>query len=226
MADCFLYDKCNHIDCDSTFCMRRYKLEYLFAQALVPNAKRTKMPLCPDSDGTDYNEFVKLSSIENDITQFVNSGDNLYIYSSQAGNGKSSWAYRMIGAYLYKNWSRLSLNCHALFVPIATFLQAMKDNINTPNEYFLHIQKNIINADLVVFDDVAIKQYTAYELDSLFSIIDTRLANNKTCIFTSNLDKQGLITCVGPRLASRMYESSIAIKLNGADKRHIGVKEV
>ena len=36
------------------------------------------------------------------IDKFVYKGSNLYIYSSTAGNGKTSWAFRLLRAYVNK----------------------------------------------------------------------------------------------------------------------------
>lgn len=86
---CIFYNECNHKDC-TTFCLKKYKCEYYFENGFVPENKRYKYPLRIDNDGKDERAFLKLSGIEQNIEQFVNNGDNLYIYSSTAGNGKTS----------------------------------------------------------------------------------------------------------------------------------------
>ena len=98
---CPFYDSCNHIDCD-TFCLKRYKSNHYFELGFIPENKRCKLPLRVDSDGRDIEAFNTLSDVEKNIDDFVHKGSNLYIYSSIAGNGKTSWAFRLLRAYVNK----------------------------------------------------------------------------------------------------------------------------
>ena len=142
MFDCFMYSSCNHIDCDK-FCMRKYKLEYLYKQSLLPESKWKRMPLLVDQDGTDYDKFSQLAQIENDIVSFVQEGKNLYIHSHICGNSKTSWSIRLLTSYLNKIWPTTDLSCRALFISVPRFLLALKDNISVKSDYVDHIKQNI-----------------------------------------------------------------------------------
>jgi len=223
MSNCFLYAFCNHKDCDKDFCLRKYKLEYLYDNALVSEAQRKHIKLRIDEDGTDYNEFMQLAEIEKNIENFVQEGQNLYIHSTICGCGKSSWALRMIEAYFNKIWPKTDLICRALFINVPRFLVALKDNISNPSEYIAHIKDNIANADLVVWDDIAAKVGSEFELNHLLSLIDLRIANGKANIYTSNLDKDAIYNALGERIASRICNMSHEIELHGSDKRFLRV---
>ena len=96
-------NNCKKLHCnDKGGCMIQYKLDYLFNEAGITLNKRKTQSLVTDADGTDRIEFQKLSSIQKNILDFVNNGDNLYIYSIQAGNGKTSWAIRLLQSYFKK----------------------------------------------------------------------------------------------------------------------------
>lgn len=96
-------NNCKKLHCnDENGCLIKYKLEYLFNEAGITENKRIYQTLVTDADGTDRSEFQKLSSIQKNILDFVNNGDNLYIYSIQAGNGKTSWAIRLLQSYFKK----------------------------------------------------------------------------------------------------------------------------
>ena len=98
---------------------------------------------------------------------------------------------------------------------------ALKDNISEKSDYISHIKENILDADLVIWDDIATKSATTFEHENMLSIIDTRVLNNKSNIYTSNLGCNELHSFVGDRLFSRIYRESLAIEFKGKDKRGI-----
>lgn len=218
--NCWLKDNCNKCDCNG-FCMRLYKLDFLYEQALISLMQRRHLTLRIDNNGTDEEKFSELKNIENNIEEFVSKGDNLYIHSSIAGNGKTSWALRMVEAYFNKIWYKTSLSCKALFINVPSFLLALKDNITTKSEYIKHIKENILKADIVIWDDIATKASTSFEAENLLSMIDSRISAGKSNIFTSNLNDEELHKSLGDRLASRICNLGYNIELYGSDKRGI-----
>jgi DNA replication protein DnaC len=100
-------------------------------------------------------------------------------------------------------------------------LLALKDNITAKNAYVDYVKENVLEADLVVWDDIAAKVGSEFELNHLLNIIDNRLALGKSNIYTSNLNRQQLYTALGERLTSRIANMSIDIELFGSDKRNL-----
>ena len=49
-----------------------------------------------------------------DIEFFVNSGKNIYLYSSSTGNGKTSFAVRLLNDYLSSIWYKANLEVKGL----------------------------------------------------------------------------------------------------------------
>lgn len=221
VKDCYLRHICNGKDCAADFCLRKYKMDSLYTAALVPENKRKHITLHVDADGTDFEAFTQLAAIEANIENFVSEGKNLFLHSEQPGNGKSSWAYRFIEAYFNKIWPGADLACRALFVNVPKFLIALKDNIDSENDYAKYIKEQIYKADLVVWDDICNKMGTEYEINQLLNFIDPRLVEGKTNIYTSNLGKDGIYVALGERLGSRICNLSIDIELKGKDKRAI-----
>lgn len=218
MNKCFLYNNCNHIDCDK-FCMKKYKLDYLYDQSLLSEYQKIYKKLIIDKDGTDLEEFTRLKYIETNIETFVNNGYNLFIHSNICGNGKTSWAIRMIQAYFNKIWSKTDLTCKALFINVPRFLLELKSNISQKSDYIEHINNNILEADLVIWDEIGLKNLTSFEHENILSLINSRLDMNKSNIYTSNLNLEELHQALGDRLYSRVVNYSEEIILNGADKR-------
>lgn len=219
MSTCFLREVCNGKDCDKDFCLRKYKMDSLYSAALITESQKKHITLRVDEDGTDLEQFKQLAAIEQDILSFVNEGKNLYLHSVNCGNGKSSWSLRLVEAYFNKIWVRTELKCRALFISVPRFLLALKDAISSKNAYVDYIKNNVLEADLVIWDDIAAKMGSEFELTHLLNIIDNRLALGKSNIYTSNLNRQQLYTALGERLTSRIANMSTDIELFGADKR-------
>ena len=209
---------------DDIFCIKLFKLQQLYDLSLLTEKQRIRIPLRIDADGTDQSAFERLSVIESDVVRyFGESGNSLYIYSSNVGNGKTTWAIRLIQSYLTNVWYKCDIDCKALFVSVPKYLVAIKDNISEVNEYAQHVKKYVYSADIVVFDDIATKSATQFEHEILFNMIDARVNLGKSNIFTSNMDYVGLVNTVGERIASRIFNTSEKIRFDGQDKRALGV---
>jgi DNA replication protein DnaC len=201
--------------------MRLFKLDYLYKEALISASQRKHVALRIDADGTDEQAFSALKNIENNIESFISQGKNLYIHSTNTGNGKSSWALRFIQTYFNRVWLKSSLRCRALFINVPRFLLSLKENISEKSDYVAHIKENILTCDIVVWDDIATKQTSIFESEHLYSMIEARIADGKSNIFTSNLTAVEMHKALGDRLYSRIVNLSQDIELKGSDKRGI-----
>ena len=198
--NCWVYTKCNHIDCD-TFCVKHYKQDYLYQESLINYKDRFHLNLRVDADGTDLEEFKKLKEIENNIVGFIDSGNNLYLHSSNTGTAE--------------------LKCRALFINVPRFLLELNSNISTKSEYISHIQENVLEADFVIWDEIGTKGLTQFEHENILSLINTRLERGLSNMYISNLSGEELHECIGDRLYSRIVTYSLDIELHGSDKRGI-----
>ncbi len=225
MQKCYMYQNCNRKDCNSDFCLRKYKMDSLYSAALMTDSQKKHITLRVDEDGTDLEQFKQLAAIEQNIVSFVSEGKNLYLHSANCGNGKSSWSLRLAEAYFNKIWARTEVKCRVLFISVPRFLLALKDNITARSTYVDYIKDNVLEADLVIWDDIAAKMGSEFELTHLLNIIDNRLALGKSNIYTSNLNRQQLYTALGERLTSRIANMSMDVELHGADKRILKLGE-
>lgn len=224
--ECFVRDICKKYikdkSCDTNdFCIKLFKLEELYNQSLLSDFQRRRISLFLDSDLSDQQAFSNLSNIEKDIVNFVNTGQNLFIHSVNVGNGKTSWAIRMIQSYLNSIWPESDLTCRSLFINVPRFLLSLKDSISNSSEYIDHIKNNVLSTDLVVWDEIGVKSLTTYEHEHLLNLINTRLDSRKSNIYTSNLSGDELKDKIGERLYSRLSKLSYDIELVGKDKRGI-----
>ena len=215
---CWLKDECNQCDCNG-FCLRLFKLDYLYEEALIPIHLRKKVELVTGEG--DLQAFSTLKDISKDIEAFVNEGKNIFIHSATTGNGKTSWAIRLIQEYFNKIWYKSELKCRALFVSVPKLLIELKRNIGEKSDYAQHILNNILEADIVIWDDIATKSVTTFEAENLFSMIDARICSGKSNIYTSNLSDEEMLAALGPRLTSRICNCDYNIEFVEADKRGV-----
>lgn len=222
--DCWLKDRCNHRDCNG-FCMRHFKLDNLYDKALIPIHLRKHLKIVVDKDKTDLKEFNYLQSICKNILDFVGQGKNLYIHSTICGNGKTSWALRIVESFFDEIWVDSDLSCRALFINVPRFLLAIKEDISEKSDYVRFIKNNITKADIVIWDDIGTKTTTSFESENLLSLIEQRYNLGKSNVFTSNLSKVEMHQYLGDRLYSRICNMSIDVEFKGGDKRGLGVKK-
>lgn len=171
-------------------------------------------------DDIDTRSFLILNKIKTNIDKFVEQGDLLYLWSKITGNGKTTWSCKLLMSYFDKIWAYSQLKCRGIYLYTPTFLNTLKTQfLNNQNlsEYI----SNIKNADLVIFDDLGVGKLSDYDRNNLLDVIDSRLNNHKSTIFTSNLDYTQLCELFGDRLSSRIYNSSTVVELKGSDKRGI-----
>lgn len=218
--NCWLTENCSRVDCDG-FCLRRFKLDYLYNQSLLSVSQRKRVNFVLDKDESDKENFEYLSYIDANILGFINHGGSLLITSPITGNGKTAWSVRMIQSYFDKIWLKTELSCKALFINVPRYLLAIKDNISEKSDYVQHIKQNVLDADLVVWDEVGTKGLTQFEHENILNIINARVDAGKANIYTSNLNNEELREALGDRLYSRVVTMSEVVTLEGADKRSL-----
>lgn len=224
--NCYLSDNCKLKECnyvnENDMCIRFFKIDFLLNKSLLSDNHKKGIRLILDQDGTDKLEYEQLSKIQDKIRPWVRRGNNLYLCSNIPGNGKTSWAIKLLKAYILSIWPESELSCKALFVNVPKFLIELKSNITKKSGYIDYINENVLNADIVVWDDIATKLVTEFEHEHLLSLIDNRMFNNKSNIFTSNITPHNLSAVIGDRLASRINSTTI-IEFKGKDKRGVDI---
>ena len=198
----------------------RYKLMYsLFKQSNLPEALWDYKSLtCEDKD---YQAFKELQAKSDSILNFIEAGNNLYIYSENCGNGKTTWAIRLMYSYFDKIWHKSCFDCKALFVSVPKFLYNCKRSISQDVKGFEELCNLISEVDLVIWDDIGEMKASDYEHQILFQYIDDRINAGKSNIYTSNKSREQLEDLIGARLTSRVYNYSTVIHFIEGDKRGV-----
>ena len=177
----------------------------------------------------DANAYKRLDEIKKDIVDISEPNvnmRNLLICSDKTGNGKTSWALKILQYFAFKSAQQLyyqdidSAWCY--FVSVTDFVLASKEYDSKHRKKYWEMQEMIEKARVVVFDDVGAGDYSRAEYMALLSAIDGRVFRKQFCIFTSNFTEKNdvIIQKLGERLSDRIYDTSEKIILNGEGVRH------
>lgn len=189
-------------------------------KSLIPKRYLQDIKLIPAK--IDEDTFIYLNDFKNNIFSNVKEGQNLFIYSSHAGNGKTTWAIKILKEFIEQVSNRDWHNhCPGLYINVTSFLNEKKQAITdkSMSEYISNVEKNILSSPLVVFDDIGVKNVSDYDLGYLYYWIDYRTSNMKSCIYTSNLTPDQLKNCLDERLYSRIVKYSIVKEIKDGDNR-------
>lgn len=211
-TDCWYASSCVE-DCAN--CTLYPQMKWQFDNSGLPKSKYMPIRLSPQSN--DRRAFERLADIREDIDEFVEQGRNLYICGKTPGNGKTSWAIKMLQTYFVYVSEGNIFNVKGMFVSVPELLLKLKD-FNNPleNEY----KENLKSCDLLILDDIAVTGISQYDYLQLFTLIDGRMLSGKSIIFTSNVvSLKELENAIGERLASRIWGNSTVIEIKGGDMR-------
>lgn len=212
--DCIYKEVCE-TECKN-LCVRYSEMSYLLQMSNIPKTQQKIHKMYPDD--CDLQSFEKLAEIQEDILNFVNNGEFLYIYSNQVGNGKTTWTIKLMLQYFNEIWAGNGFNQRGLFINVPVYISRAKEAISTPAKNFESMRKALPKVDLAIFDDVTVSKLSNYDYSLLLAPIDERIFNTKATIFTGNLTPNELSRFVGERVASRICSGSL-IKLEGQDMR-------
>lgn len=198
-------------------CIRYLEMNNLMTSAQIPKGKQFRNKLAPSP--ADVENFKFLNSLKTDMLNFVDNGENLYIYSKNCGNGKTTWAIKLMQNYFNQIWLGNGLKQRGLFIHVPSFLTKFKEIINRKDESFEDLKQQLIEVDLVIWDDIAAGKLSDYDHTNLLTYIDQRRLQGKSNIFTGNLNQQELEVALGTRLKSRVWNDSTVVELLGKDRR-------
>lgn len=215
-SECWYLSTCED-DCDK--CTVYLSMKYQMDNSGLFKSQQKPIALyIGEGNEVDRDNYKRLAEIRKGIVEYIEDGNNLFICGRNSGNGKTSWAIKILQTYFHYTAQGNYDNLKGMFVSTVDLLLKLKDfNNPLPKRY----KDNLEQVDLVVFDDIAITNtLSAYDYTQLFNIINNRVAAGKSTIFTSNLTTyEELDNVLGQRLASRVYSTSEIIELKGVGMR-------
>ena len=217
--DCWYREVCSEAPhgCTAT-CVRFAEMLNLMQMSNLPKYMWFPQSLYADRD---LAAFRQLKTIKDDIKNWVKGGNSLYLYSRSFGNGKTSWAVKLMLAYFNQIWRGNCFRTRGIFISVPEFFDRERLRMNNQDDEFIRIRDSLLDADLVIWDDVSVVKMTDYASATFFNFIDARVLSGKANIFTGNLNQEKLQEFVGGRLASRIWNTSQVIEFVDEDKRGI-----
>ena len=207
----YLGDKCN------ASCLRYMEMDFLMQTSGIPKQRQYANPLIPDE--RDMQAFLRLGEIRQDMLEFTQSGASLYLYSQNFGNGKTTWAIKLMQRYFDLIWAGNGFRWRGIFLHVPSFLTKIKENFDRKDIRFQEIRAKLSEVDLVIWDDIASVKLSDFDHTNLLTYIDQRSLNSYSNIYTGNLEGDELRDALGNRLHSRVWNDSVQIKLVGTDRR-------
>ena len=220
---CWYKNTCNKYKDDDhchAGCIRFMEMHYLMNNSGIP--KHRQYPVTLTATKKDLQAYIELRAIKDDIVNFVKTGSSLYIYSHNFGNGKTTWAIKLMQQFFDNIWAGNGFRCRGIFIHVPTFLVKIKENISHRDPDFELLRERLMTVDLVVWDDIAATKLGDFDHSNLLTYIDQRKLQGLSNIYTGNLTAEELPEALGNRLTSRVWNDSLQIYFSAADWR--GVK--
>lgn len=209
--DCWYKNVCTYDQCVN--CIRYSEMKYLMENSGLPKKKQVPVKL---DGGRDKLAFHLLADIKDDILRFVEKGESLYIYSEYTGNGKTSWAIKLLLKYFDTIWAGNGFRVRGYFQHVPMLFNTLKDFSKSHEA----LKSTLETVDLVVWDDIASTKLSDFDRQQLLTLIDTRVSCGLSNIYTGNLTTQSALElAVGDRLASRIWNMSTLVEFKGKDRR-------
>jgi DNA replication protein DnaC len=199
-------------------CWRKTVGQRSLATALIP----TRYKNCTLSSFRSYNDSLK-RAVAN-AHRFVDAFpvvDRGLLLLGLAGVGKTHLAVGILKEVVQKTGAR------ALFYGTAELLRAIRgtyDPVARTSE--LKILRPVMEAELLVLDDLGAERVTDWVEETMNLIVNTRYNERRATIFTSNYldvpeidDPNSLLSRIGFRMRSRLHEMCSIVEIDAADYR-------
>lgn len=187
-------------------CWRQREYDWLLNNSNLPNEFKTDIKLIPSKQ--DYEVFEYLDYIRENIVDFVQQGNNLIIRGA-TGCGKSCWSTKLLRRYLMEVSIGNGYVERALFVNLIWFVSELRHNMDEKSVKFNDLRKLMHTVDFLVLDDLGATNINSdYIHDEIYSIINDRIDNGLTTVYTTNLSNDELSQNLGARLSGRIIGKS------------------
>lgn len=211
----------------------------VFGLAGVPKkyklATMENLPI--EEDNPEVYKAVRM--ICKNVDDYIEEGLGLYLYSSPnsenprgTGTGKTTTAITILNHYLMKqlvkhvNGEKPISDVPAMFVKASRFqnlynsqFRGTQDEQQRASSKFYKEKKLMIETDLLVLDDIALRSATETFVNEMYEIIDERATEERAIILTSNEPIETVGKVLSEQIRSRIEGSCEFLAFEGTDKR-------
>lgn len=229
---CKLYSQCKQRDgeiCNRN-CWKFIQLDFQYKYSNIPKGYMPPIYLdVEDGSKVDREKYKELNEyLKNIYREIKVNKRGLFIYGKTKGNGKTSWAIKIMQEYfrqLHRTFETFE-EPKGLYINIPMLFKMSRDNINEPSTEFKKLEERIMNSDIVIFDDIGTEAPTKWVKENLYIYITQREMEEKASIYTSNhslaeLEDESML---GGRIVDRIYKQvgNNIIHLEGPSRRRVG----
>lgn len=197
--------------------IRFQEMMFMINNSGVP-LNRLNSKLYPEK--CDIASYSELREIQKDIVNFVDGGSNVYIFSKNCGNGKTTWGIKLLLQYFNEVWACNSFTERGMIINVPLFLSEIKNDISKKDKKTLEIKEKLQNLDLIVWDYIGSTDLSSFDYTQILTYLDYRSFNLKSNIFTGNTSPSDLSKFLGDRIASRVLYGAKVIEFLGEDRRY------
>ena len=217
---CFAEDYCkkDKSEC-SEICGGYRVLRALYRLSRIPVGYQYTIALTPQTK--DIPAFEYLNEFKENIVENVDNGVSLYIWGKSTGCGKTSWACKIMSYYFRKIAFSSGLEFEGLYIYLPTFLEDLRNSYSNPSPEFDEELEMVKKCKLLIIDDIGAEKVTEWVRERVVSIVNTRVSNGLSTIYTSNLSPEELNAEMGDRISSRILGCSNIVEITGADRRGV-----
>lgn len=206
------------------WCSAKYRLDRALELSRIPKMYLNSNIYNYELDNDNKEIFRVISNIVNDIVSIIDEGMNFFFFGANPGTGKTFNASVLINHYIYKTCltNRFDFeNPLGLYIVYADLmddlryrrdLDSVQDTLRLVNE-----------VPLLLLDDIGSGTNSDFTRDQTYLIINNRLNNGRSTIYTSNLTVGELKNPenLGARNTSRILNFAIGQEFKGKDRRII-----
>lgn len=210
------YCKKDKSECNE-YCGGYRVLKTLYSLSRIPVKYQYHIPLTPAME--DLPKYEELQNFMEQIVENVEAGEGLYIWSEGTGNGKTTWATKIVGYYFRKIAFDSGLENEGLYIYLPTFLEDLRKSYGNPDPDFEEVLEMVKSCKILIIDDIGAEKPSEWVTERLLSFINTRVTNGLSTIYTSNISLDMIGARMGDRVRSRITGSVKEIHLIGKDRR-------
>ncbi len=201
---------------------------FILENSYLPKYQWIEDNLLPESD---VSQFIRLREIRNSLDEFLSSElNNLVLCSENLGNGKTSWAVKLMLTYIESKRGKLNnieeslvtvdRYDYCVFCQSVPFLVEMKQFGNNKRSYEMY--QRLCKTNLAVIDDLGAVPMSQYDYNIIYAILERRLfAGLPTIITTNFIAKNVAEKELGIRLADRIWNNSEIIEFKNKGFRGV-----
>lgn len=165
--------------------------------------------------------YSEMSAVFNSCKKYAENFDtdstSLYFYG-RTGLGKTHLSLAIANEAIKKGYN-------VLYGSVINFLNKMEKEKFGRVESTIDTEELLIDADLLILDDLGAEFSTAYTVSALYNVINSRVARGVPTIISSNLDLEELKSRYPESIASRIIGTYATVKFIGKDIRQLMSEE-